>query len=815
MLGEYKKENLKGIIPRTFQYLFNKIADTQIEDNSINFRINFSYIQVYLEKIQDIFEPNNIVKIREDPERGIYLENCSRIKVNNIQDFKNSFKIAEQNRIKEFRYMNDQIRGRHVILIINIEKIYQQGKDNEYLEIKSTLNLVDLAGTERIDISNMPKKKLEETKKINSSLSVLGNCIQRLINNEYVPYRDSPLTKILKESFGGNAKTSLIVTISPSNLNIEETINSLNFGSRAIKVKNIPKINKVENYQKIVIKLREDYDKLMEKYTNLNINYEKVCEENEEYKSLLNQIDKSYEKKCKELEENFNKQKEENNKRMEECDLSIIEKAEKIESLNEELNEIKSKNQYLTEINEDLSKEIDELKRLNDESNSKILRLKTEENDKQNIYIKKINNQNIDSILNNLLKTVNKKTQKNYELKEENINLNKSLDEIKNNYQIMERDYYQLMKEKKNNEEKINQIKFENNELFNIRNNYIKQIQNGKIEKNELKKEIENYKNDLKNLEKEKIKLEKNIMILKNNYNKLIEMNEELKYKNQEIEIELFSKLKNIENNQKIINADKISEFENYKINNLNSNLDHSELERLKTTTNINGKLFNKSINLLMKDMSIFNNFHKEFKKMENIIQNDMPLIASNTYKYIINKALKQKNKIEEMLDNINYMNNSNIIILYKANSFDIKDNLNKLNNIMEENKKYMINLFILINKEFNKIIDLYKNIFEIKNNNNENEEKIKKNIIDIIMKSIDDFISLGFYSINNELKAELNVLKNVSNKLNVLDVLKNATSILEKALLKIKDYRNKKELEIQNLNLKIMYLLKEISNYK
>ena len=82
-------------------------------------------------------------------------------------------------------------------------------------------------------------------------------------------------------------------------------------------------------------------------------------------------------------------------------------------------------------------------------------------------------------------------------------------------------------------------------------------------------------------------------------------------------------------------------------------------------------------------------------------------------------------------------------------------------------------------------------------------------------MKSIDDFISLGFYSINNELKAELNVLKNVSNKLNVLDVVKNATSILEKALLKIKDYRNKKELEIQNLNLKIMYLLKEISNYK
>lgn len=102
MIGELEKDNLKGIIPLTFEYLFNQIQNIINNDDSVNFRISFSYIRIYLEIIQDLFEPKNKVKIREDPEKGVYLENCSWIKVNNIKDFKNSFTKAEKNRKKEF-----------------------------------------------------------------------------------------------------------------------------------------------------------------------------------------------------------------------------------------------------------------------------------------------------------------------------------------------------------------------------------------------------------------------------------------------------------------------------------------------------------------------------------------------------------------------------------------------------------------------------------------------------------------------------------------------------------------------------------------
>ena len=101
--------------------------------------------------------------------------------------------------------------------------------------------------------------RLKEVKKINYSLLVLGNCIQSLIDprNNHISYRDSKLTRILQESF----KTSLIVTVSPSGYNTEETYSSLNFGARAMKVKNKPIINQTQDYQSQLIKLQEEYDK--------------------------------------------------------------------------------------------------------------------------------------------------------------------------------------------------------------------------------------------------------------------------------------------------------------------------------------------------------------------------------------------------------------------------------------------------------------------------------------------------------------------------------------------------------------------------
>ena len=151
----------------------------------------------------------------------------------------------------------------------------------------SYLYLVDLAGSERVKKTKAVDMRLEEAKKINFSLLTLGKCINALAegNNTFISYRESVLTRLLQESLGGNAKTSLIVTVSPSNYNTDETISSFNFAQRAMKVKNKPVQNISVDYHALYIKLQEDYDKLNDQYAELEQNYEKLQEENQKLKS--------------------------------------------------------------------------------------------------------------------------------------------------------------------------------------------------------------------------------------------------------------------------------------------------------------------------------------------------------------------------------------------------------------------------------------------------------------------------------------------------------------------------------------------------
>jgi len=110
----------------------------------------------------------------------------------------------------------------------------------------SHLYLVDLAGSERVKKSLATGERLNETKHINQSLSTLGKCIHELTNDKclYVPFRDSKLTRLLQDSLGGNSKTNMIVTIGPSISDLEQTVSSLYFGQRAMKIENRPVVNK-------------------------------------------------------------------------------------------------------------------------------------------------------------------------------------------------------------------------------------------------------------------------------------------------------------------------------------------------------------------------------------------------------------------------------------------------------------------------------------------------------------------------------------------------------------------------------------------
>ena len=254
-----------------------------------------AFVQLYLESIQDLLEiESKDIRIREDPEKGVFLEGIQWFKCNSPEECSQIFHKGELNRNTECTKMNAHSSRSHAILIMKIEKSVKitnpknikNIKNNDRLLTCSYLHLVDLAGSERVRKTGATDMRLEEARKINLSLLCLGNVIASLTNPNasHISYRDSKLTRILKESLGGNAKTSLIVTVSPSSYNTEETMSSLYFALRAMKVQNKPIINKTVDYQALCVKLQDDLDKLNDDYAKLKIEYDKVYSELEKYK---------------------------------------------------------------------------------------------------------------------------------------------------------------------------------------------------------------------------------------------------------------------------------------------------------------------------------------------------------------------------------------------------------------------------------------------------------------------------------------------------------------------------------------------------
>ena len=197
------------------------------------------------------------MKIKENPIKGIYVDKLTEVYIDSFETFMEYVDLAQENRIVSETKLNSYSSRSHSILIFEVT----QNLNNANFSKKGTLNLVDLAGSEKISKTGAVGETLEEAKKINLSLSALGNVIHALTtNSDHIPYRDSKLTRILQESLGGNFKTSLIVTCSPHSYHFEETTSSLKFAQRVKHIKNKVKINiklTYEELQKIISQLRK------------------------------------------------------------------------------------------------------------------------------------------------------------------------------------------------------------------------------------------------------------------------------------------------------------------------------------------------------------------------------------------------------------------------------------------------------------------------------------------------------------------------------------------------------------------------------
>ncbi|GAV75679.1 Kinesin domain-containing protein/Arm domain-containing protein [Cephalotus follicularis] len=275
-LGQLSEDDksARGIMVRAMEDI---LAEVSLETDSIS----VSYIQLYMEAIQDLLDPaNDNISIVEDPKTGdVSVPGATLVEIRDQQSFIELLRVGETHRIAANTKLNTESSRSHAILMIHVkgsvvgredallsEADYASNlvKPLKPLVRRSKLVLVDLAGSERIHKSGSEGHMLEEAKSINLSLSALGKCINALAENSaHVPVRDSKLTRLLRDSLGGTARTSLIVTIGPSPRHRGETASTILFGQRAMKVENMLKIKEEFDYKSLSRKLEIQLDKLI------------------------------------------------------------------------------------------------------------------------------------------------------------------------------------------------------------------------------------------------------------------------------------------------------------------------------------------------------------------------------------------------------------------------------------------------------------------------------------------------------------------------------------------------------------------------
>ena len=262
-----------GLMVRTISDLFNMIKSN---NNDNNYRITINYIEVYNETLKDLLSENenSNVELRSDPLKGNVLIGCEFIEVNNAND---AFKllIKGNRRRRETPTLNNANSSRsHAILQINLER--EEKSNNNYSFGKFIL--VDLAGSEKITANSGKISKANESGSINKSLLALANCINILCSSNsknFIPWRDSKLTRILQESLSGNCRIVMIATISPSLMCIEETMYTLQYANRAKNLKVNLKKNVVDNkkitinkYEEIIQNLQQQINETKKEIAN-------------------------------------------------------------------------------------------------------------------------------------------------------------------------------------------------------------------------------------------------------------------------------------------------------------------------------------------------------------------------------------------------------------------------------------------------------------------------------------------------------------------------------------------------------------------
>ncbi|XP_078266818.1 kinesin-like protein KIF1A isoform X10 [Rhinoraja longicauda] len=276
MMGKQEKEQ-QGIIPQLCEDLFSKINDNA--NANLSYSVEVSYMEIYCERVRDLLNPKTKgnLRVREHPILGPYVEDLSKLAVTSYNDIADLMDSGNKARTVAATNMNESSSRSHAVFnIIFTQKAHDSNADSSS-EKASKISLVDLAGSERADSTGAKGTRLKEGANINKSLTTLGKVISALADvvsadsgsnknkkkkkTDFIPYRDSVLTWLLRENLGGNSRTAMVAALSPADINYDETLSTLRYADRAKQIRCNAVINEDPN-NKLIRELKDEVSRL-------------------------------------------------------------------------------------------------------------------------------------------------------------------------------------------------------------------------------------------------------------------------------------------------------------------------------------------------------------------------------------------------------------------------------------------------------------------------------------------------------------------------------------------------------------------------
>ncbi|KAI1140537.1 kinesin heavy chain [Hypoxylon sp. FL0543] len=257
-----------GIIPNICQDMFKRIEELQ-KDKTTRCTVEVSYLEIYNERVRDLLNPSTKgnLKVREHPSTGPYVEDLAKLVVSSFQEIENLMDEGNKARTVAATNMNETSSRSHAVFTLMLTQKKYDAETKMEMEKQAKISLVDLAGSERATSTGATGARLKEGAEINRSLSTLGRVIAALADlstgkkkkgpGGTVPYRDSVLTWLLKDSLGGNSMTAMIAAISPADINYDETLSTLRYADSAKRIKNHAVVNEDAN-ARMIRELKEE-----------------------------------------------------------------------------------------------------------------------------------------------------------------------------------------------------------------------------------------------------------------------------------------------------------------------------------------------------------------------------------------------------------------------------------------------------------------------------------------------------------------------------------------------------------------------------